>query len=373
MINIIEKNKIFIIIKYFFIYLMLEALYLMLVCNWINIIIFIIFLRLIRRLLFCGRFSSLKKSMRGKVIIVTGSSAGIGKETALQLIEDGAQVVFACRNKEKTMQVINSIVDENRHRAHFLELNLSSFKSVDKFVENFNSKFEKLDILINNAGAFPSKFVLTEDKIEDLMQGNVLSQIVLTLKLLDKFNKKEGQIINLASFVHTVSDLTMETIKSYATDESFKNIDNQYYNNLVNKFIYYANTKIGNIYFTNYLAEYLEKNYPNIKTSAVNPGVVYTEFHRIIYDIKYFNFVYSLFFYLHIYVSKSAISGAQQTLDLCYQEFSQIPNGAYFSNCRRREVSAKAMDKKIRDAFVRYCFDMIKQNPEYKSLEIKLN
>jgi retinol dehydrogenase-12 len=349
---------------------MLEALYLMLVCNWINIIIFIIFLRLFRRLVFYGRFSSLKKSMEGKVIIVTGSSAGIGKETALQLIKDGAQVIFACRNEEKAMLVINSIEKENRHRAHFLELNLSSFKSVDKFVEIFNSKFEKLDILINNAGAFPSEFVITEDKLEDLLQGNVLSQMVLTLKLLDKFNKKEGQIINLASFVHTVSDLSMERIKSYTCDQSFTNIKTQYYNNLINKFVYYANTKIGNIYFTNYLAEYLEKNYPHIKTSAVNPGVVYTEFHRIIKDIKYINLVYSLFFYLHIYVSKPAISGAQQTLDLCYQEFSQIPNGEYFSNCRRKEVSAKAMDKKIRDAFVRYCFDLIKKNPGYKSLEI---
>lgn len=94
----------------------------------------------------------LKPSVEGKIIIFTGASDGIGKEAALQLFRDGATVIFACRNKEKTLTAINQLKEEKlKENAIFIEINLSSFVSIKKFVKEFKQKFRKLDILINNA------------------------------------------------------------------------------------------------------------------------------------------------------------------------------------------------------------------------------
>ena len=349
---------------------MIQLIYYFLISNWLIIIFIYIVLRIIKKVYFYGAFTPLKKSMEGKIIIVTGSSAGIGKETALKLIKDGAHVIFACRHKEKTLEVIKQIEQKIRHQAHFIELNLSSFNSVNNFIKEFNSKYEKLDILINNAGAFPCEFSITEDKIEEIIQGNLLSQMVLTLSLSDKFDKNEGLIINVASFVYIHSDLTLKMIENYAKDSCFKLIESKYYANIINKFLLYSNTKIGIIFFSSYLAEYLEQNYPHIKTTSVNPGIVYTEFTRFIWKHNIFRYIYGIFFPLHIYISKPAFSGAQQILHLCYSELKQIVSGGYYSDCRIKKVSQKAMDIKVRNAYVKYCMNLINSYPAFNSLKM---
>lgn len=337
---------------------------------WIIIIIVVFLLKFIKKLFFYGLFTPLNKSMDGKIVIVTGSSAGIGKETALKLIEDGADVIFACRQKDKTMKVISHIDSKHRHRAHFMHLNLSSFKSVKNFVNEFEKKFSHLDILINNAGAFPCEFAITEDNIEEIIQGNLLSHIAITIELLDKFNKNEGLIINVASFVHRHSDMNLKVIEEMAKDLSFKSIKARYYSNIISKFLLYSNTKIGIMFFSSYLCEYLEMNYPHIKSTSINPGIVYTEFNRFIWKHKYFKYIYYVFFPLHIYISKPAISGAQQLLHLCYSESNQLVNGGYYSDCTIRKVSDKALDVKLRNAFVKYCFNLINNYPEFKSIKL---
>ena len=83
-----------------------------------------------------GRFTNLRRDMTGKVVIITGASAGLGKETAFQLLHDGADVIFACRDELKTMKVINSLAKKDLiKRAHFMKLDLTSFESVHKFSE----------------------------------------------------------------------------------------------------------------------------------------------------------------------------------------------------------------------------------------------
>jgi len=323
-----------------------------------------IVLYLIRVYFILGGYTTLRRSMSGKLIIVTGSSAGIGKATALQFLEDGAEIVFACRDKEKTHRVFEQIKkksDDQRNRCHFIELNLSSFQSVHNFVKTFKQKFQKLDILVNNAATFPTKFTITEDCIEETLQTNHLSVMLLTTLLLDHFDKKEGRIINVASFAHIQSDWTVKKLDELRKDFEFKSIKAEYWGNMWLKHYHYANSKIGTIFFTSYLGDHLEKNYPHIKTACMNPGVVYTEMHRFIYENYIIGKIYDVAYVIHWYISKTAIGGAQSSLHLCYLDFSQIVNGGYYNNCKLQNASETARNKEIRGAAMNFSWELIQR------------
>ena len=117
--------------------------------------------------------------MSGKTIIITGASSGLGKYSAIELVNKGAKVIFACRNEEKTKKVINEINEDKRHLAIFEKLDLSSFKSVIDFANNIKLKYPKIDILMNNAGGILVNYKVTEDNFESSFESNYLSHVLL--------------------------------------------------------------------------------------------------------------------------------------------------------------------------------------------------
>ena len=341
----------------------------------IKITLLAILLYLIRRIFLLGTFTKLKTDLTSKIIIVTGASAGIGKSTAIQLLQDGAEVVFACRDKHKTMKVFEEILNMDQNllkRAHFLELNLISFNSVLNFVKNFKAKFPKLDILINNAAEYPIDFYLTEDHIEYTFQSNHLSQIVLTTHLLDHFDKKEGRIINVSSFAHIQCDWTIEKLAELKEDKLFQSIEKEYYTNMWRKHYHYANAKTGGIYFTNYLGEYLEQYYPHIKVACLSPGLVYTEFARFFSQHRILGKLYSFLFPIYKYIAKTSLGGAQTSLHLCYLDLKDFVNGAYYDNCKLANTSSLAKDKKIRDSVIELSVNLIKNHKDLSQIGEKL-
>jgi NADP-dependent 3-hydroxy acid dehydrogenase YdfG len=93
----------------------------------------------------------------GRVVIITGSNTGIGFYTALDLAGRGATVIMACRDLNKANKACNYIKKETRNQNVYVELvDLSSFDSVVEFSERIIKKYDKIDILINNAGSFLS-------------------------------------------------------------------------------------------------------------------------------------------------------------------------------------------------------------------------
>ncbi|HAG94556.1 MAG TPA: SDR family oxidoreductase, partial [Gammaproteobacteria bacterium] len=100
-------------------------------------------------------------SMQGKVAIVTGANTGIGRETALELARQGAQVFLACRSQAKTQPVVDEINrqihDQDQGKAEFLPLDLGSFDSVRRCAELFLQKGLPLHVLVNNAGLAGNK------------------------------------------------------------------------------------------------------------------------------------------------------------------------------------------------------------------------
>ncbi len=283
------------------------------------------------RYFFNGPRNNTNRDMKDKIVIVTGCSAGIGKETARDLLNKGAKVVFACRDKTKTLSVINHITNEsNRNNAFFMQLNLTSFNSVGLFVEEFSKKFDRLDLLVNNAGLFNDKFFLTEDNLENTLQTNHISHFALTGLLL-KFLKKsdDPRVINVSSRAHYNADNTLDVLP--LTDKTYRTWG------------IYSISKAANIFFSEALKEFSEgrvDELSKIKSAALHPGVVLTEFTRTEGRGLFFKALVWTFSPLIKLFFKSELMGAQTSLHCSYVERSKLVNGGYYSDCHEAKKSS---------------------------------
>ncbi len=111
---------------------------------------------------------------KGKVVIVTGSSSGLGYETAKALANKNATVIVAVRNEMKGNAAVESIKVENPNTdIQVMLLDLSNLESIHKFTENFKNKFNKLDLLINNAGVMNPPYTKTKDGFDCSLEQTI--------------------------------------------------------------------------------------------------------------------------------------------------------------------------------------------------------
>ena len=122
----------------------------------------------------------------GRVAIVTGANSGIGFEAAKALAEKGAHVIVASRNKQRGEDAVAGIAEAApQATAELMLLDLASLASVKEFVTNFTDRFDRLDLLLNNAGVMmPQQREETEDGFELQFGTNHLGHFALTLQLL---------------------------------------------------------------------------------------------------------------------------------------------------------------------------------------------
>ncbi|MBX7174865.1 MAG: SDR family NAD(P)-dependent oxidoreductase, partial [Pyrinomonadaceae bacterium] len=137
-------------------------------------------------------------NQKGKVVIVTGSSSGIGFEAARVLAEKQATVIIAVRNLEKGNKAVEKILAQNKDaEVRVMELDLANLESVEKFAENFKKEYSRLDLLINNAGVMIPPYSKTADGFELQFGTNHLGHYALTGLLLELLLKTEGaRIVN---------------------------------------------------------------------------------------------------------------------------------------------------------------------------------
>lgn len=207
----------------------------------------------------------------GKVAIVTGSNTGIGKITALELARKGCHVIMACRSRDRTVPVVDEIREvTGNDRVEFMELNLSSLKSVAKFVREFKKTGLPLHLLINNAGVMACPFKLSEDGIELQWATNHLGHFLLTTSLLDVIEASApARIVNVSSMGHKMtSGLELETLN----DEKRYGAWNAY-----------ARSKLSNILFSLELQKRIGDK--QIWVNSIHPGYVATELTRNVSDL----------------------------------------------------------------------------------------
>lgn len=206
-------------------------------------------------------------SMKGKRVIVTGPTSGVGKEIAIQLAELGAEVILACRDIEKGNEVAQEITKHNGSpKAVVMEIDTSSRESIRRFAREFQNKYDRLDVLINNAsgnrGTLPK--VNSVDGIELTFATNVLGYFLLTQELLDLLKKSApSRIINVAS--------------QYASDLDLNDL--QFERRKFESFRAYAQSKACDRLLTWALARRLEGI--GVTANAMTPGLITeTELYR---------------------------------------------------------------------------------------------
>jgi NAD(P)-dependent dehydrogenase (short-subunit alcohol dehydrogenase family) len=154
-------------------------------------------------------------SMKGKRVLITGSTSGVGKEAATQLAELGAEVILACRNLGIGNQVASEITRKVASaKVTVIHVDMSSQASIRALTREFRRKYRRLDVLINNAavsrGTLPKE--LTVDGIESTFATNVLGYFLLTQELLDVLKRSApARIINVAS--QYASDLDLDDLQ----------------------------------------------------------------------------------------------------------------------------------------------------------------
>ena len=137
--------------------------------------------------------------MKDKIILITGATGGIGKQTAISLAEKGATVIVTGRNKENGEKAIAEIkVKSKNPNIDLIIGDLSSISDIRQIAKQFKTKFQKLDVLINNAGNSLNDYKKTIDGLEHDFAVNVIAPFLLTNSLIDVLEKSnDPRVITL--------------------------------------------------------------------------------------------------------------------------------------------------------------------------------
>lgn len=231
--------------------------------------------------------------MTGKVVLVTGANAGIGKETARVLLTKNAKVWIGCRDVSKGEATIKDLKDRTGHEAHILKLNLANLRSIKASAEDFLKKETQLHVLFNNAGVMdPPVEQVTEDGFDLQFGTNVLGHFYLTKLLLPLLlstakSSPDGtvRVVNTSSNGHMFSGLDFDTFKDGPKRRAKSGME------------LYSQSKTGNIVFS---AE-LHRRYRDqgIVSTSLHPGTIKSELARyqggfvrwifslVVYDVSY--------------------------------------------------------------------------------------
>jgi len=203
--------------------------------------------------------------MEGKVVIVTGSNSGIGKATAKALAGMGATVVMAVRNRERGEMAQAEIAEETGNKSvSVMVCDLASRDSIKRFAEEFKKEYDRLDVLINNAGAVFAKRRLSVDGIESSMAVNYIGPFLLTRELLPLLKASApSRIVNVSSGLSGSAEFDFDDLQR---ETGYKGMQ------------VYAGSKLMLTTYTLELAKRLEGS--GVTANVVEPGFVATNLGR---------------------------------------------------------------------------------------------
>jgi|tagenome__1003787_1003787.scaffolds.fasta_scaffold20693415_1 retinol dehydrogenase-12 len=205
------------------------------------------------------------EQLAGKVAVITGGNSGIGKETAVALAAMGAHVVIAARNAQKANAAVKEAQERTGagDRVATMPIDLASFTSVRGFAKSFADQYDRLDVLVNNAGLVLQKRTITEDGHETQFQVNHLGHFLLTNLLRERLVAgAPARVVNVASVAH----------KGARQGLDFDDLD--WSRRRYRGYAVYSASKLANVLFTRELARRWDSS--TVTANAVHPGFVAT-------------------------------------------------------------------------------------------------
>lgn len=211
----------------------------------------------------------------GKLFLVTGANSGIGYELTRGLAQVGATVVMACRGLEKGEGAAAEIRDEYPGAdLRVMQLDLADLGTVRAFADAFHSEYERLDVLINNAGVMATPYGQTADGFELQFGTNHLGHFALTGLLLDGLKATPGsRVVTVTSYAHWFGWINFRDL----------NAEKFYY-----RWIAYTQSKLANILFAYELNRRLAQSGSNTISLAAHPGSTVTQLQQ---HTRLFSFV----------------------------------------------------------------------------------
>ena len=204
----------------------------------------------------------------GRVAVVTGANTGIGLPTAAELARHGARVVLACRSVERARAAADRIVAEGvAGSVDVPELDLADLASVRSFSDAFLARFDRLDLLINNAGVMWPPLSRTADGFELQFGTNHLGHFALTARLMDRLRETAGaRVVTVASVSHRFGAIDFEDLqwesRPYRPNRA------------------YGQSKLANLLFTYELQRRIDRAAARMLAAAAHPGFTGTELQR---------------------------------------------------------------------------------------------
>jgi len=261
--------------------------------------------------------------MTEKTVIITGANSGIGKETALAVAKMGWKVVMVCRNPAKGEAARQEIIQySGNQNIDILIADLSSLESIKHLSEELTSRYDHIDVLINNAGStFVSK-QLNKDGHEMTFAVNYLAVYALTILTLPLLKAApNARIVIVSSALEAMGNIVWDDI----------DFERRSYNLLAA----YSQSKLMAIIFTKELAKRLEGT--NVTVNALHPGGVATNL-----GISDNNLFYNLFWKFAGLFMTSPAKGAETSIYLATSPDVAGISGKYWSSKKLRKNNPKA-------------------------------
>ena len=294
------------------------------------------------------------KDMEDTVCVVTGANSGIGKATSKGLARLGARVVMVCRDPERGRDAQAEIqaVAQKAHPSHedvvdLYVADLGVQEEVYHLGETLRADYDRLDVLINNAGVFLAERESTPDDLETTFAVNHLAPFLLThlvLPLLKETAGRTGEarVVTVTSEAHRGTSLDFDDLNA---EESYGMVQA------------YGQSKLANILFTHELARRLHDS--GVTANCVHPGVVATNMWR---GSDWLSRAARLFTWLY----KTPEEGAESVLYLAASRDLTDKTGQYFKETERVNPSPEAYDEKAAARLWRLSLEMtgLEESPE---------
>ncbi|XP_055382289.1 dehydrogenase/reductase SDR family member on chromosome X [Condylostylus longicornis] len=278
-----------------------------------------------------------------RIAIVTGGNRGIGLRIIEKLLECEMTVIMACRDPEGGRKNILEAVDFSTIRGKLIceKLDVASLSSVKEFAKKIQDNYEKIDLLINNAGIMCAPYKLTEDGYESHFAVNFLGHFLLTHLLLPKLKAagKKGlnaRIVNVSSIVNMVGKINYDDI----------NLTKKYYPPTA-----YNQSKLAQVLTTKYINHLMEKEEAPVQVHAVHPGLVDTDLFKYTSTTSVPTFKKLLF--------KTPEEGSRTVVYAAIGRKLEGKGGTYLTNCVHARCHPDAKKPEKCEKFFKFSCDLL--------------
>ena len=256
-------------------------------------------------------------------VVVTGATSGIGRETALGLARLGADLALVARDEARGEATRREVLGAGAHRALLFVADLSSLAQVRRLAEDLMARLDRIDVLVNNAGALHATRKLTVDGLEMNLAVNHLAPFLLTNLLLPKLKASApSRVVTVASEAHRTGRLDLGDLQA---EKRFSVVN------------VYSRSKLCNILFAAELARRLAGT--GITSNSLHPRVVATGFGRT--DAGWLGTATRVLTPLF----RSARKGARTSIHLAVSPEVAGVTGRYFKDSRVARPSRAARDE----------------------------